>query len=47
MYVSGVFTIVVDGVVQGAAVIPHDDIAIPPVVTIKVIWLDRVLVQVM
>jgi len=47
VYVSGVFTIVVDGVVQGAAVIPHDNIAIPPVVTIKVIWLDRVLVQVM
>jgi len=47
VYVSGVFTIVVDGVVQGAAVIPHDNIAIPPVVTIKVVWLDRVLVQVM
>ena len=47
MYVSGLFTVVMDGVVQGAAIIPHDDIAIPPVVTIKVIWLDRVLVQVM
>ena len=46
VYVSSLFTIVVDSVVHGATVIPHDDVAFLPVVPVNVIGLGRVIVQV-